>query len=641
MRTLDLVAVTIALLWTFAAGATAQDPPSLAERVRSRLARAPTEHPRLFANGDGFAALRVRLDGDDRLRRARDFVIASADAICESQPVRRELVGRRLLGVSRTCEKRVTHLALAWHLTRQPRYAERAALEMRAVAAFEDWNPSHFLDVAEMTAALAIGYDWLFASLTDEDRTTIRRAIRELGLRPSLAGGWWVTTSNNWNQVCHGGLSLGALAIAEDEAELATTILTRAIENLPRAMHEYAPHGAYPEGPAYWNYGTVYNALLLDALDSVLGSDFGLTAAAPGFLDTARYYLHVAGPTGLYFNYSDCNPRGELAPAMFWFARRLGEPGLLHRELPALTHELLDADVSAKSQHRLLPLALVWCPPLTGLTTPAERAWHGQGPTPVVLLRTDWTATATFAGIKAGSPSTSHAHMDCGTFVIDALGARWAEDLGMQNYHSLESRGIELWSKRQDGERWRVFRLSTAAHNVPMVDGSAQRVNGRSTLVRVVTDDDRPRAIVDLGPVYAGQLAAARRGLELLPGGSVRIHDELRAPAGDDPERITIVRWGMVTRATIELAEPRRAVLRREVSDGEVATVELSIESPADARWEIVDTSTPRADYDQANPGTAMLAFHRTLRAGAAGDAIVLLRVGDAPVPSARPLREW
>jgi hypothetical protein len=47
---------------------------------------------------------------------------------------------------------------------------------MLAVAAFADWNPSHFLDTAEMTAGLALGYDW-FADLSAATRATVRQAM--------------------------------------------------------------------------------------------------------------------------------------------------------------------------------------------------------------------------------------------------------------------------------------------------------------------------------------------------------------------------------------------------------------------------------------------------------------------------------
>ena len=43
-----------------------------------------------------------------------------------------------------------------------PDYPRLLMLDM---SKFEDWNPSHFLDVAEMTAGLAIGYDWLYDEL--------------------------------------------------------------------------------------------------------------------------------------------------------------------------------------------------------------------------------------------------------------------------------------------------------------------------------------------------------------------------------------------------------------------------------------------------------------------------------------------
>lgn len=49
------------------------------------------------------------------------------------------------------------------------------------------WNPSHFLDVAEMTGGLAIGYDWLYDDLSPESREKIRQAIVAKGLGPALA----------------------------------------------------------------------------------------------------------------------------------------------------------------------------------------------------------------------------------------------------------------------------------------------------------------------------------------------------------------------------------------------------------------------------------------------------------------------
>ena len=45
------------------------------------------------------------------------------------------------------------------HLTGDRAFSSRAEQEMLAAAAFTDWNPSHFLDVGEMTTALALGYD--------------------------------------------------------------------------------------------------------------------------------------------------------------------------------------------------------------------------------------------------------------------------------------------------------------------------------------------------------------------------------------------------------------------------------------------------------------------------------------------------
>ena len=68
-------------------------------------------------------------------------------------------------------------------------------------------------------------------------------------------------------------------------------------------------------------------------------------------------------------------------------------------------------------------------------------------------------------GFKAGSPSVNHGHMDIGSFVMEAEGVRWAFDLGVQNYNSLESKGIKVFGKDQDAQRWSILRMNNYFHN--------------------------------------------------------------------------------------------------------------------------------------------------------------------------------
>ncbi|MCG8555083.1 MAG: hypothetical protein MJD61_07325, partial [Proteobacteria bacterium] len=319
-----LVPIGLALAWLSAAKARGED-------IGALVRNAGRDHPRLILKSNQDVALRKKTEADPLLRRASALVKGLADDLQRTEPVKREKVGQRLLPVSRTCLKRVLHLALAYRLTGDQRHAHRAQREMLAAAAFSDWNPSHFLDVAEMTAALAIGYDWLYAVLEPTARATIKRAIVDKGLRPSLQKARWQQMTNNWNQVCHGGLALGALAVMEDEPDLALRIIERALARVPISMADYAPDGAYAEGPAYWRYGSTYNVLLISALESALGSDLGLLKASP-FLASSDYFLHVAGPTGLFFNYSDSGLRSGVTPIMYWFAAKRREPSLLWRE---------------------------------------------------------------------------------------------------------------------------------------------------------------------------------------------------------------------------------------------------------------------------------------------------------------------
>ncbi len=624
-RTLALALLALPLALSAATPAAPTVSPKEIGHALSRIG----PHPRLFLDAAGEAALKQRLAADPLLQALQARVLADADRELKSKPVERVLIGRRLLDKSRTALARTITLSLAWRLTGKPAYLERARAELLAVSAFSDWNPSHFLDVAEMTAAVAIGYDWLYPQLDDATRATLRGAILEKGLKASLKSNSWTRVVNNWNQVCNGGITLGALALAESEPALAAELVARAINTVPRAMHEYAPDGAYPEGPGYWSYGTTYNIFLIAALESALGRDFGLTQQ-PGFLASADYYLHVIGPSGYYFNYADCGRGGEgVSPAMFWFARRRGETHLLWHEYAKLQEELKSGGRARGGRGYNDALVLLWMPAQPKPTAPAALSWTGRGPNPVAFHRSDWTRAASFVAVKGGSPSVNHAHMDVGSFIMDADGVRWADDLGMQDYNSLESKGIKLWDKTQDSERWRVFRLGTSAHNVLQVDGRQQRVDGDAQLIGMKPG----RTVVDLSSVYAAQLATARRGVALQADRTVRVQDEFTAAAGAKQ-----VRWAMLTRADVTPGADGRATLKQAGK-----TLTLRVLEPAGATLRIYPTDPPPSATDVPNPGTRLVGFEVALTPGQPQRIVVQLEPASAqPAPApVTALAQW
>ena len=63
---------------------------------------------------------------------------------------------RRLLGISRSALRRIFYTSYAYRTTKDAKYRDYAKSELLNVCQFTNWNPNHFLDVAEMTLAAAI-----------------------------------------------------------------------------------------------------------------------------------------------------------------------------------------------------------------------------------------------------------------------------------------------------------------------------------------------------------------------------------------------------------------------------------------------------------------------------------------------------
>ena len=641
-RLTGLVILTLLLL-TLATTTVAAEfsyPPDLSlDAVRKHIDAVKIGHPRLLANADELAELRRSLSEDPLRKSLAEAVVKQADGLLNVAPIKREKQGRRLLGQSRRCVQRVLTLSMAYHLTGRMKYVERCEKEMLAVAAFSDWNPSHFLDVAEMTFAMAIGYDWLYDKLSDASRAKIRTAIVDKGVALPFNSRHkgWVKSHNNWGQVCHGGLTAGALAVLEDERDLAARTVHNALHNVTYSMAAYAPNGSYPEGPGYWSYGTSYNVLLIAVLESVMGTDFGLTKA-PGFNVTGQFLSLTTGPSGQSFNYADGGSGRETQPSLFWFASRYDRPDWLGGEYERVTRDVERMKRSSGSG-RLFPLVLLWMKnnkETSDIRIPLH--WSSEGETPITIHRSSWTdPKAVFLGVKAGSPSGNHGQMDTGSFVLDADGVRWAMDLGAEGYHGIESRGMNLWDRSQDSDRWTIFRQSNEGHNTLVIDGKLQIAKGNAPIVRFSDDPKFPHTIVNLSPVYDGQAESIHRGLALLPSGEVLIQDELSGL-----KQGSRVRWGMVTPGTPD--KPDGPQIRLQQED---AFMSMIIVAPGKtAGWQIIDSSKPRNEWDSPNRGTRTVAFEAIAPASGRLILIVLCTPGScqnsvAGALTIRPLEKW
>jgi len=592
-------------------------------------------HPRLLLMPGEEEAIRNNIARNPVWQKVHTDILDECDAMISLPPVERVLTGRRLLSKSRESLRRIFFLAYAWRITHKKKYLDKCEEELLAVSKFQDWNPDHFLDVAEMTMAVAIGYDWLYNDLSEADRRLISHAIITKGLAPSQNEKYngWLRGNNNWNQVCNTGITFGALAVYEQQPAVSQQLVERALKSVQIPMKEYAPDGNYIEGYSYWAYGTSFNVFLISALEQLFGGDDGLSQV-PGFLQTPVFYENLLGASGKPFNYSDCgvNPDG-LQPAMLWFAQKTGDPSLLWQE----KYNMEQGRTMAK-WNRFLPAAMIWSKniDLNTVQPPVRKTWVGGGAHAVAMMRTSWTAPdAIYVGFKGGTPSAGHAHMDIGSFVMDAEGVRWSADLGLQEYESMESKGLNIWDMGQGSDRWKVFRYANFSHSTLTVNNALQTVTGGATITKQADDSLFTYAVMDMKSVYAGSLVKAERGIAIVNKQYVTVRDEIET--GDSA---CTIRWAMLTPARVEAIGKDQLHL---TNNGKKLVLHVTGLLP-EAVMKTWPTDPPHS-YDALNLGTVLVGFEVVVPAHTQTAFNVLLVPGEKQVAikrsSLKALKEW
>lgn len=585
----------------------------------SALLAAVPAHPRLLADAGDFSALKIRLVQSDIGRRGRERLLREADVLVDlaSLVYAKDESGKRILQVSHAALNLIGKTAMAYRLTGERRYAERAVREALNVAAFPDWNPSHFLDTAEMTFAVALCYDWLYDVMTDDEREVVYRAILHKGLTDengAIRSGWWTRWNANWNQVCNGGLVAGAIATAERNPDLARRIIDRTVECLPFAMKAFAPDGGFPEGPtAYWPYALEYNAMAIWAIEKFDGTDHGL-CAVPGFAAETDYLDSCTGPTGSTFNFADAGTRSMPVRgscySQWWLARRFARPdSLVFCESKALLRMLerpITSDGKFRDAERFFPLLLLCLedvPADLAVTTPLRRVIGGENS--IAVARTSWSdPDAWFVGMKGGRANVSHGHMDVGSFVLEANGVRWTHDLGNEHYSRLEASGIgeQLWNYKQLSPRWKVFRYSTMGHGTLQFNNEQQNVEALASFTPFGVGETAETTL-DLSSIYG---RSVKRTFALGARGGLEVRDIIREACADD--RVT---WRVNVFAEVTVRR-NVAVLTAKDAAGRIRTLRVRAE-PSDISFEVVDRSAATSPCEAENSGLRQLCFSRDL----------------------------
>ena len=508
-------------------------------------------HPRIIMTEEKFDSLKAHIGDDsvtaillEKLRREADWIM--------EQPVCQYEIpdGIRLLETSKRIQRRVAALAMAYNIFGEETYAERCYAELEAACNFQDWNPRHFLDTAEMATGFALGYDWLYHWMNDEQRAFLRKNLIEKGLTQvmddfgdrerSRTYRWYQDyPGDNWKLVCTGSMDMAALAVGDesDARDIAAEILTygykEAYSFVRRAYS--AKDGTYSEGLGYWDYATYYLGLHSSALESAAGTDYGL-AEYEGLRKSVDFVRYMSSNTPKSFSFGDDGDSRDTGWAvLLWLGDYLDSPDIASVRLGKIENDSFNY------------LDLLWIDEeKEAASAKASPTDWGEVGASNASFRNTWEKSGVVAALHAGENNYKyHGHYDLGTFYLESNGARFFTDLGNENYE-LENRQYS-------------YRIRAEGHNTLVINPSQEfdQKEGAECLITNFSGGAEAFAVTDLTAAYAPSGAeSVVRGLKMIKDKEcVIIQDEITLEAPGE------IYWFAHTKGQIALAEDCRSAV--------------------------------------------------------------------------------
>jgi autotransporter-associated beta strand protein len=672
-----------------------------------------TGRDRILASPEMFARAKVLVAQGGAFKTWYDSIIARADlyladdlppatapssAVGGTQPI--------LAGL----EDNLTYLTGAYRLrkevegndTNAQKYFDKAKAVIQRVIQWTTWDTGYqFLGAAMVSQGISLAYDWMYDEFTAAERKQIADRVYTLAIKPTIdactARTYWTQWYANWSFVCIGGVGNAALAFAPEYYRSETeTLISKGWPVLQSAMQRFAgENGGWPEGPGYMGYGTLYLIRFMNNLQTAVGTDYALSLEQ-GFQQVPNYLVqastNVGGNVNATFPYEDGDWSQNGDPWFYWLAQRFSRGDVAKVVADRATSTSQFSIVSNGSSTTYTrpsfqsPWALLWYDQRGDQTTgrvvspgaavtktdagfygdAGLRQWGTSGQTNysehVNIWRDSWsnhTASVMFKGGYKGVDG--HENLDGGTFLFDALGTRWADDLGRDSYSLAQVGGTNYgaYRKRAEGQNTLVinptandYRSSTDANeralNADQVYKDATGKPAYAPVVKSLSTDLESIGIVDLTNLYSKmRVSAVQRGLRFdRTDDSLLVQDEITAASGPEIYWFMHVKVPWATRANNFVISP----------DGKTATITIGsnrlqcqILSGTGATFSLMEAkslaSSPVVSGQSSNSGFTKLTIRYT---GTTNERLsvwmVPLRTGQsAPTtaPSVTSLASW
>lgn len=437
---------------------------------------------------------------------------------------------------------RIEVLGMMYLISGDDAYLNRGVKEVEALISLGLPFSDHYLYIGELAYTYALAYDWFYDGLTDSQKDKIASAIQTQCL--DIAGGYiidgtgFAALNTNINTVCTGGITTAAMAAYEKFPERASQIIEGAVRNTPRTIEAWKPDGVYAEGSMYWDYGTSYLAFMMSTMDNLFGDDFGLSQI-DGFSEIGSFPRFINGNSGLDFNFGDSIETPCGGAQIYWFAKKNNHPEDIlprwNRRFSGKVYDLIWYDEKQKND---------------GLTKTATDELK-NGKVNIAVFRSE-DENGIYAAIKGGYNQTPHTDLDIGNFVLDAMGERWASDLGVEPY--LDDYFI---MSEANSPRWTYYAKRAEAHNVPIINPSYtadQNVKANCAISEFASDGSSGYALIDMTQAYP-DARSVRRGMAVTDDKSrVIIRDEIRL------KKSGTIYWMFHTEANAVIADGGRTV---------------------------------------------------------------------------------